>query len=129
MIDSMEKLKEIVGEDLQVVISDTKNLSRTYSDKLKPNLQIGDQIEFDILLRNEHSFPLHDLDITIHEMEAVSFAESPFLCHCEHLAGQSEIKIKAMRGTIVADPDDALTPWAIQDYVCHVTIKNLICHR
>jgi hypothetical protein len=124
MFDSTKKLKEIVIEGLQVVMSDMKNLSRTYSPDEKPKFYVGDQIEFDILLENEHDFSLQDLEITIHEMEAVSFAESPIVVHCEHLDGQSEKKIKTIKGTIVADPDDALTPWVMQDYVCRVTIAG-----
>ena len=124
MTDSTKQIKEIVLEGLQVVMNDLKNLSRAYSTDEKPKFYVGDEITFDILLRNEHAFPLHDLDITIHEMKAISFAESPIVVHCEHLADQSEKKIKTIEGTIVADPDDALTPWVMQDYVCRVTIRG-----
>ena len=125
MANTTRKLQEIVVDGLQVVVHDLKNLSRTQAeDELPRKYYVGDEIEFDILLRNEHSFPLYGLDVAIHQVEAVTFAENPMLCHCEHLAAQSEEKITTVKGTIVANPDDALTPWVIQDYLCRVTING-----
>ena len=89
-----------------------------------PKFNVGDGIEFDVVLNNMNPFPLRELDITIHQVEAVEFDDGPIAGRINNLAGGAELKVATVSGTVRKNPDDAKSAWRFLDYVYRATIKS-----
>ena len=124
MTELVDWKKKEVARELLVSLSELKNLSREMEEGKAPKFYVGDGIEFDVMLKNMNPFPLRELDVTIHQVEAVEFDESPIAERINNLAGGAERKVAAVRGMVQKNPDDAKSAWRFLDYVCRVTIKG-----
>jgi hypothetical protein len=71
MSELYEWIKQQVTAGLQVSLSGIKNLSRKMDDRRPPKFIVGDDIVFDVIIRNNNSFPLGGLDVSVHQTESV----------------------------------------------------------
>jgi len=126
MTDMIHWIKKQVANELLIYLSDFRNLSRESTKDGIPTFRVGDDIEFDIDLKNNNPFPLGDLEVLVHQVEAVEFEDDPIIGHIQNLASGGEEKVATIRGRIQTNPDDAKSPWRILDYVCRVTINGAV---
>ena len=124
MTELVELIKKEVARELLVTLSGLKNLSREMEEGKAPKFYVGDGIEFDVMLKNKNPFPLRELDVSVHQVEAVEFADSPIAERINNLAGGAELKVATVSGVVRENPDDAKSAWRFLDYVCRVTIKG-----
>ena len=126
MTDLVHWIKKQVASELSVHLRGLEKLSRASAKDGTPIFHVGDDIEFDIILKNSNPFPLDDLDVFVHQVEAVEFEEDPIVGHIQNLASGAEEKVATVKGRIRTNPDDAKSPWRILDYVCKVTVSGEI---
>jgi uncharacterized membrane protein len=126
MSDLIHWINKQVANELIIQLSNLRNLSQELAEDGIPTYRVGDEIEFEILLKNNNPFPLGDLEILIHEVEAVEFQGDPIIGHIQSLAGGEQENVAAIRGKIRANPDDARSAWRTLDKVCRVTITGEI---
>ena len=126
MTDLIDLIRKEVAVGLQITLSDLSNLSLETAEVESPILRVGDDVEFDIVIKNNNPFPLSDLDVYVHQVDAVEFEEDPVVGHSQNLASNEKKKVATIRGTIRTNPDDARSAWRILDYVCRVTVSGEI---
>jgi hypothetical protein len=122
----IDLIRQEVADGLIVLVRDMQSLSTENAGENQTALKIGDEIEFELAVRNDSPFALRDLDFRIHQMRAVQFEESPVECRIDNLSPGEEKRISAMRGMIKENPDDVTSPWMILDSLCRTTIAGEI---
>lgn len=126
MTDLFQWIKQQVATDLHVGLSNLRILSRPSTGDAKPSVYVGDEIEFDIVIKNDNAFPLTGLEVNVHQVEAVEFEESPVVRHIAELTSGEEVNAATVKGIVRTDPDDAKSAWRTLDYVCRVTVTGKI---
>ena len=130
MADLLQWIKKQVASDLHSGPASLRNLSRAATGGGEPVVVVGDEIEFDVVAKNYNAFALTDLEVNVHQVEAVEFEESPVVRYIPSLTSGDEVKVATIKGTVRTDPDDAKSAWRILDYVCRVTVTGKqTCHR
>ena len=126
MGDLFQWIKQQVAADLHIDLADLRILSRSASGDAEQAVLVGDEIEFDIVIKNDNAFPLTGLEVNVHQVEAVEFEESPVVGHIAKLASGEQVKAATIKGVVRSDPDDAKSAWRTLDYVCRVTVTGKI---
>ena len=126
MTDLSQWIKQQVAADLHIGLADLRVLSRTATGDTERAVLVGDEIEFDIVIKNDNTFSLTGLEVNVHQVEAVEFEESPVVGHIAKLASGEQVKAATIKGIARSDPDDAKSAWRILDYVCRVTVTGEI---
>ena len=116
----------MVANELLISPSGLKNLSRESTGDEIPTFRFGDEIEFDVVLKNNNPFPLDNLEVFVYQVEAVEFEEDSIAGHIQNLISDEERKVATVRGIVRANPDDAKSAWRKLDYVCRVTVSGEI---
>ena len=126
MNDLIQWIQKQAASELTISLGGLKSLSQESTAGDIPTFHVGDKIEFDIVIKNNNPFPLGNLNVTINQVEAVEFEENPTVGYLQSLKSGEEQKVATIKGTIIADPDDAKSPFRILDYVCRVTVSGAI---
>jgi hypothetical protein len=126
MTDLIHWIKKQVADELSIYLSGLRNLSQGSSGDGTPTFRVGDEIEFEVVIKNNNPFPLANLEVFIHQVEAVAFEDNHTVRHIQNLASGAEEKLATIRGRIRANPDDAKSPWRKLDHVCRVTVNGEI---
>lgn len=126
MTDLMHWIKKKVANELLISLSGLRNLSQESTGDEIPTFRVGDEIEFDVVLKNNNPFPLDNLEVFVYQVEAVEFEENPIAGHIRNLISDEERKVATVRGIVRANPDDAKSAWRKLDYVCRVTVNGEI---
>ena len=126
MTDLYDQIKKQAVKGLNVRVEDIKKISEPGSAGNQSSFQIGDQIEFTLIARNDNPFNLGDLDFHIHQMTAVELEENPVKSQIQALSQGEEKQIVTLKGTIVRNPNDVTSPWTQLDSLCRVKITGTI---
>jgi hypothetical protein len=126
MSDLFQWIKQQIVADLQIGQADLRILSRPATGDAEQAVLVGDEIEFDIVIKNDNAFPLTGLEVNMHQVEAVEFEESPVVGHIAKLTSGEQVKAATIKGVVRSDPDDAKSAWRTLDYVCRVTVTGKI---
>ena len=126
MTDLFQRIKQQVAADLHIGLANLRILSRASTKDAEPAVLVGDEIEFDIVVKNDNAFPLTELEVHVHQVEAVEFEESPVMAHIATLTSGEELRAATVKGTVRSNPDDAKSAWRTLDYVCRVTVTGKI---
>jgi hypothetical protein len=124
MTEIYDQIKKQVAKGLNVRVEDLKKITR--SDSTKSSFQIGDQIEFSLYARNDNPFDLSDLNFHIHEMSAVKLEVNPVKAEIQELSQGEEKFIVSLKGKIVGNPNDVISPWTKMDSLCRVKMAGKI---
>ena len=121
-----EQIKKQAVKGLNVRVEDIKKIDEQVSAGYQSSYQIGDQVEFTLLARNDNPFNLGDLEFHIHQMTAVELDENPVKAQIHALSQGEEKIIITLTGTIVRNPNDVTSPWTQLDSLCRVKITGTI---
>ena len=124
MADLLPWISKQVANQLLIFLSGVRNLSRESTAAKIPTFHVGDEIEFDVALKNNNLFPVSGLEVAVHQVQAVKFEEDPIVGRIADLASGQEEKVATVRGTVQTNPDDAKSPWRTLDYICRVTVSG-----
>jgi hypothetical protein len=124
MTELVKLIRKQVADGLIIYLSHVKNKSQEAKPGEIPRYVVGDSIEFDVMLKNKNPFPLGKLNISIHQVDAVKFNESPIAGQIQNLASGAEEKVATVRGLVIANPDDAKSAWRFLDNVCRITVNG-----
>jgi hypothetical protein len=127
MSDLIDLIRKEVADALHIKLRGLKKSRESIETEMtavKPVFHVGDDIEFEIILKNNNPFSLTGLDVYVHQMEAVEFEQDPVVGKIHDLASGEEMKVATVRGSIRTNPDDAKFPWRILDYVCRGTVTG-----
>ena len=124
MTEIYDQIKKQVVKGLNVRVEDLKKIHQ--SDSTISPFQIGDQIEFSLYARNDNPFDLSDLNFHIHQMTAVKLEVNPIKAKIQELSQGEEKFIITLKGTIVGNPNDVVSPWTQLDSLCRVKMTGQI---
>ena len=126
MKELYDQIKKQAGKGLIVRVADLKKVSQPDLDGHQSAFQIGDQIEFTLLVRNDNPFDLSNLRFHVHQMSAVTLEENPVKVKVEGLSEGEEKHVATLRGAVVRNPNDVSSPWTNVDSLCRVKITGTI---
>ena len=126
MKELYDQIKKQAVKGLIVRVEYLKKISQPDAAGHQSSYQIGDQIEFTLLARNDNPFDLGDLHFHVHQMTAVELEENPVKVQIESLSQDEEEHIATLRGTVVRNPNDVSSPWTQLDSLCRVKITGKI---
>lgn len=123
MKDIFDQIKQQAASGLTVRVVNLKN-SEASSAENQSSFNIGDQIEFTLIVWNNSQFELSNVDIRIHGMTAVKLVENTLNVHIQYLSIDEQRPIVTLKGTVVENPNDAGSIYEIKDYLCRVKITG-----
>ena len=123
-MDIIKTIKESVAKGLVVQVSSLKNISQ--QDPTAKKFSVGDEIEFEVSLQNRNPFELKNLKVSILPMKAVELRSKQQDLSVEKISESERIILAKIKGTVKENPDDAISPWTVRDYLCKVTITGEI---
>ena len=85
---------------------------------------IGDEVMFDLSIKNNSPFALRNLQIIIQQVKAVELEDSPLDYEFESLARDEKIELLTLKGIVKEHLDDASNLWRRLDYLCKITITG-----
>ena len=126
MTEMYDQIRKLVVKGLNVRVEDLKKIAQSESAADKSSYQVGDQVEFTLLARNDNPFELADLQFHIHQMSAVELEDNPVKAEMAELSPGEEKYIVRLRGAIIGNPNDVISPWAQLDSLCRVKITGTV---
>jgi len=126
MKELYNQIKKQAVKGLIVRVEDLKKVSQPGAAGHQSSYQIGDQIEFTLLARNDNPFDLGEMHFYVHQMTAVELEENPVKVQIESLSQDEEKHIASLKGTVVRNPNDVSSPWTRSDSLCRVKISGKI---
>jgi hypothetical protein len=124
MSELMRWIRKQVANDLVIYLDNVKNESQVTRAGKIAKFVVGDSIEFDVMLKNKNPFNLNELEVSIHQVDAVQFEENPVVRQIQNIDSGAEEKVATVKGLVIANPDDAKSAWRFLDQVCRITVNG-----